>query len=557
MKVLNSYATEMNQSDNQMETENGNLEEDSKLGKAVVYKPLSSGLTGYQLKKSVDGYEMQMQDGSKLVFDTEGRLRETCQRNGQTIHVSHTDNEIVITEPISGHYIKGIYDDKHRIVRLEDNACNQVLCEYDSQGNMKAVTSKTGTTNYYTYDINHRILVGKDTNNKVFMSNTYDEKGRVLTQDDGDASTALVRINYYDNDEKQTTTITVTDREGNVSQYVNKYSGYNLSVTDKIGGITYREYDDNNRLIKYTLPNGEITTYAYDEVGNIIKKSVSSGIETEYVYDDANNLIRQWSNDGIDVNYSYDQNHLMTSMQSQNGLKATYTYNENGQVLTESIEGHGKQQYTYKKGLLESVTDYNGNTITVNYDEIGNMIGQKDGKGVVTEYELDANGRVLEEKVHMADGSIATTKYTYDPYGNKSSETDALGNKTSYLYDERDNMVKETRADGSSIVYAYNLEGQIVKVTYPSNVTVESNYDAAGNLTTIINTLKGKTTQQYNDSSQLLNTTLPNGGQVSYSYYDNGLLHTQTDANGNMTEYTYDVAGRICMITQGKLKNTY
>ena len=58
-------------------------------------------------------------------------------------------------------------------------------------------------------------------------------------------------------------------------------------------------------------------------------------------------------------------------------------------------------------------------------------------------------------------------------------------------------------------------------------------------------------------SSQLLNTTLPNGGQVTYTYYDNGLLHTQTDANGNVTEYTYDSAGRISMVTQGRLKNTY
>ncbi|MBQ7066072.1 MAG: RHS repeat protein [Lachnospiraceae bacterium] len=74
----------------------------------------------------------------------------------------------------------------------QDNVGNQVSFTYDAEGNLISVTSKGGTTNYYAYDAEHRLIEGKDTAGEVFVQNTYDKKGRVLTQDDGNAHTKIV-----------------------------------------------------------------------------------------------------------------------------------------------------------------------------------------------------------------------------------------------------------------------------------------------------------------------------------------------------------------------------
>ena len=217
----------------------------------------------------------------------------------------------------------------------------------------------------------------------------------------------------------------------------------------------------------------------------------------------------------------------------------------------------GTLEYTYEKGMLCCLKDYTGNYHYFTYDANGNVVQYIDGAGVVTNYVVDASGRVTEKSVELEDGKSATTKRAYDGYGNLVSETDANGNTTQYVYNENDQLEKEIRPDKSTYTYSYDANGNITKIVCPDGVTTaEAVYDAAGNALSLTDTLKSVQSASYSVGGQLLNLTQPNGGEIQYTYYENGLLESQTDANGNKTTLFYDEAGRINGVTDESGANT-
>ena len=193
-----------------------------------TFKPVSEVLDGYQLIRTEEGYELRFPDGSKFMYDMDGNLAQQTNHIGQSIQIDKNPQRIRITEPVSGHYMEGSYDEEGRIIRLTDNGGNHATIQYDAKGNVYKITGKRGITNTYLYDAGHRLLVGMDHEDKVFVRNTYDEKGRVLTQDDGDESTKLVELTYQDEEETGNTTLLLNDRLGREYRYVSNSSGQNL-----------------------------------------------------------------------------------------------------------------------------------------------------------------------------------------------------------------------------------------------------------------------------------------------------------------------------------------
>ncbi len=521
-----------------------------------TYLPTSEGMKGCRVLKTEEGYCMYAAGGECFRYDTEGNLASVENQKGQKITFTRSGSCMVIADEGTDKSITAYYDENGNITTLRDNGGNQAVFTYDGNNNLTAVKSKGGTTTAYQYDENHRILSGKDTDGNLFVENTYDEKGRVLTQDDGDQTTELMEISYEDDEESGRTTISVKNTNGGRETVVANMFGEGLTYTDSLGAVTQWEYDAEGRVTAFREGDGNSGRIAYDENGNIISQTESGGKTTAYTYDENNRLLSQNCNDGTSLTYTYGENNQPVSITSGNGATVRYEYNENGQVTKETVEGLGETAYEYSGGLITQITDSNGNVSKCLYDSIGNVVQCINGKGIVTDYEIATNGKVLKETVTLADGSKAVTSYAYDAYGNQTGKTDANGNTTAYTYDRNDRLVKETRADGSAIIYERDVDGNITKITYPDGMTtIEAAYDTAGNLLTLKDALKSTMVQNFNSGSQLMGTALANGGQITYSYYDNGLLKSETDAMGNTTAYTYDGAGRVTGITD-KMGNT-
>ncbi|MBD5466221.1 MAG: PKD domain-containing protein, partial [Lachnospiraceae bacterium] len=527
-----------------------------KVDKPCSYVPISENMKGYSVEKTDGVYIFRTPDMTEYHYDEKGQLIKRVNEKGQVLNISHPEGQLVISEPYTEKSITAVMNQDGNIVSLRDNGGNQVTFAYDANNNLSSVTSKGGTSNYYSYDEGHRIVEGRDTDHTLFVQNTYDEKGRVLTQDDGEAATKPVTLHYEDNEENGNTVITMNDMNGAVKTITADSLGKGLRYQDGIGGIFTYAYNEKGDMVSYRNADGTGEDYAYDENGNITKLVETSGRTTTYTYNECNQLLSQTCNDGTSLTYAYGGNNQTASITSGNGAVVRYEYNEQGQVTKEVVEGLGETSYQYSGGMLTQIIDSNGNVSKYLYDSIGNVVQYINGKGTVTDYEIAPNGKVLKETVTLADGSKAVTSYAYDAYGNQTKKTDANGNSTTYQYDKNDRLIKEIRADGSTITYDRDVDGNITKITYPDGMTtIEAAYDTAGNLLTLKDALKSTMVQSFNSGSQLTGTAFANGGTITYRYYDNGLLKSETDAMGNTITYTYDSAGRVTGITD-KMGNT-
>lgn len=508
-----------------------------------------SALTDYKgkIQRSQDGYKLLCTDGSSYYYDVKGRLIRYINETGQEISLFHNGNQMYICDVATGkelicEYTNGL------LTTVTDPAGNHIKFTYDMMGNLLTETGKKGTVNHYTYDRLHRILTGTDTNGVLFVENTYDEVGRVLTQDDGDESTPLLTLRYED-DEIGRTKITYKKTDGGTEVILANSNGDAISYQDSIGGVTAYEYDSDGRLISYREADGTGTDYSRDEKGNIIRETATSGKTGVYSYNEQGKVLSYADNCGTEEKWTYDAYGRIVT-QIINGMQTYYTYDADGLLLTETVVGKGTKTYTRQDGNITDIAYPDGSHDTFSYDVLGNVIQYKNRNGVQTDYEIDRAGNVTKETLHLSDDQCLEKSYVYDAYGKLTAETDAMGNTTTYVYDRHDNLIRCTLANGSEISYQYDVNGNVICVTYPDGRTEEESvYDTAGNLRQVKNTLGFIGRTEYSSGSQILKQIQADGGEITYTYAENGLLTEKTDAEGNKTTYTYDNAGRVIKIT--------
>ncbi len=508
-----------------------------------------SALTEYKgkIQRNQDGYELLCTDGSSYYYDVKGRLIRYINETGQEISLFHNGNQMYICDVATGkklicEYTNGL------LTTVTDPAGNHIKFTYDMMGNLLTETGKKGTVNHYTYDRLHRILTGTDTNGVLFVENTYDEVGRVLTQDDGDESTPLLTLNYEDDEETGRTKITYKKTDGGTEVILANSNGDAISYQDSIGGVTAYEYDSDGRLISYREADGTGTDYSRDEKGNIIRETATSGKTGVYSYNEQGKVLSYTDNCGTEEKWTYDAyGRIMT--QIINGMQTNYTYDADGLLLTETVVGKGTKTYTRQDGNITDIAYPDESHDTFSYDVLGNVIQYKNRNGVLTDYEIDRAGNVTKETLHLSDDQCLEKSYVYDAYGKLTAETDAMGNTTTYVYDRHDNLIRCILANGSEISYQYDVNGNVICVTYPDGRTEEESvYDTAGNLKQVKNLLGFISRTEYGSGSQILKQIQADGGEIEYAYAENGLLTQKTDAEGNITSYTYDNAGRIIKI---------
>ncbi|MDE5863792.1 MAG: hypothetical protein K2H34_05545, partial [Lachnospiraceae bacterium] len=513
-----------------------------------IYDQAGTDNGKYRITKNKDGYILSSGQ-EKYTFDRNGMLTGYVDESGHAVIVTKSEKTLTVTDKATGKSITAAYNEEGRIIGITDAAGQKTTLSYEGDC-MTVLTGKTGKKLVYEYDGQGHILKGKEGDKTVYVENTYDEKGRVLTQISNGKKEEITRFAYSEN-EDGTLSITMTNADKTTEKAVSDEYGQGISYENAIGGVTAYHYNQHHAMTAYKKPDGTGADYSYDSRGNITKIVETTGRTTNYAYDDDNRIIHVVCNDGTDIRYTYNAGGQVESVVGSNGLKASYTYDGNGQILTET-SALGTITYTYKDGMLSTLTDYSGNTHSFAYDANGNVVQYIDGSGVVTDYKVDVSGRVTEESVVMKDGKKATVSYTYDDYGKLLSKTDAKGNTTSYTYDEEDRLIEEKRPDGKAFTYTYDSNGNITKITCPDGTTTaEAVYDAAGNALSLTDTLKGIRTASYSAGSQLLSMVQSNGGEIKYTYYGNGLLKSQTDAKGNTTTMVYDAAGRISRVTDG------
>ncbi len=405
----------------------------------------------------------------------------------------------------------------------------------------------TGPTEYYSYDLNGR-LVGKRDANGNQSSAQIDAAGRTVAEWHPGAaagSSTAVRKSY--------------DIFGNL-----------ITVTDEIGRVTTSTYDLNNRLVRVDRPmnadgSHAFDTYEYDVVGQRIAHANALSFRERTYYDSMGRVTRYISAEGATVNYGYTYDNSIGSAGGVNtgGWVATTTdANGRTQTLKNDVFGRmmwkqdfGGHQFTYGynwSGLIATQTGTSGQNISYTYYDNGYLRKVID-LGVSTEstFEYDNNGNRIFEGFKSTAGNVAMvfqwSRVSYDAY-NRVKTIDDARYLINYEYDANGNRrrVKSTYknvVDGSQEVqdywYAYDgmnrftvtmgqmVNGQIVRGASGDGVTIE--YDDAG---------------QRKAATYAANATDP-GHREDYAYDGAGNLTTMVLDGVLRSRRTSDLAGRV------------
>ncbi|CDR34447.1 RHS repeat-associated core domain-containing protein [Criblamydia sequanensis] len=247
---------------------------------------------------------------------------------------------------------------------------------------------------------------------------------------------------------------------------------------------TYREFDQENRLVKETLGNGLSTKYSYDYLGRITSLNLpdNSSVDYEYNAGQLSKITRCNSNHRQRYQYHVDK------------------YDLSGRLIKES-QPHLTLSYKYDKmGRLESTRSDNWSE-ELTYDRAGNIIQKEtqiENSTYQENFSYDELYQLTEEK-----GSFTNT-YKYDAFNNRLQKNDEL-----YEINELNQI--ESKGDNSS--YKYDLDGNLI-YQMKGNDTFTYAYDALGRLTSYKN----------------------NQIEASYSYdpFNRRLSKTVKDSNGNI-----------------------
>jgi RHS repeat-associated protein len=221
---------------------------------------------------------------------------------------------------------------------------------------------------------------------------------------------------------------------------------------------------------------------------------------------------------------------------------------------------------------VRSVTDPNGNTLTVNADGITHS----SGKSIA--FTRDAQGHITQ----ITDPSGNSLKYTYDAAGDLVSFTDRESNHTTFTYnsahklltindprgvqplrneyDDAGRLVRETDASGKTVSFSHDLDAMREVITDRLSNTTVHEYNARGDMVRTIDALGGVTKRTFDSSGNLLSQTDPQGMTSTFTYdaQDNRL--TETDPLGNTHRYTYNSRNQVLTHTDplGRVTtNTY
>ncbi len=203
-------------------------------------------------------------------------------------------------------------------------------------------------------------------------------------------------------------------------------------------------------------------------------------------------------------------------------------------------------------GVLQSITDRNGNSLTFAYNALGRLTTLTDASGRVFSFIVGGTGNIAS----IADPAGRVISFEYDQDGDLAAVTDARGNAESYEYDSEHRMLTVIDRRGNTIIqnaydefsrvgsqtYAREAGAQVTNFEYVTQTlsTPWGDVEAYTGTTNIIDALGGVTVHEYDGQGRLVRQTDPLGNIFQFAYDGSNNRTQQTNPNDNTTEYAFD-----------------
>jgi RHS repeat-associated protein len=387
-----------------------------------------------------------------------------------------------------------------RILSVTDARSRKTAYEYDSYGNITAVTRLAGTGSAQTFKYYYEPLTNE------------------LTKE--------------------------TDPLGHSTTYEYNSQGDLTARTDALGHTTHFEYNSEGLPTVITNPLGKKTTITY-QAGAPATATDPLGRTTSQYVDALGRVTSTITPEKQQTLYGYDADNELTGITSPSGAQTTMEYDADGDLTGLTDPRKDKTTATYgTMDRLESETDPLGKTMHWVYNTAGFPIEIKDRRELLTTLEYDALGRLTTASFGVSGKTDQSTiKYGYDD-GNRLTGVEDSANGTYKLaYDEL-NRPTEFSGPNGTVNYEYDAANRRTKMTASGQEPTKYTYDEANRLTELT---RGSQTVglAYNAANRLTSIKLPDAIEELYGYDEAGEPTSIEYKKGSETlgelDYAYDL----------------
>ena len=392
-------------------------------------------------------------------YDSMGNLTDCTVYDGKEIILSvHYEYDTAgrITKMYEG--LTAVYDEN-----MSEDMYNLTTYTYDCWGNPYTVTYADGsvdTTIYNAYGQLIHSYMRDETRHHKYL---YDIFGRMTDDIFHGASSYAYQESYR----------YIYDRNDNITA-ISEY------MVNDVYEFIYDDEGNPTDAVFYDWKRADLYEYTYDGLGRLTKEK--SWIDTDdisektFTYDEFGNQLTAKITLNEEEIYNkastYDEFLLLENV-SQGGKTTSYTYDDNGNLETEAtadiVTTYGYNDANMVLTMATTKGNANVTTFVYNYYTDGNQRTKVDTiNNVTTSYTYDGAGQLKSE---VKTGSVNQTDlYWYDASGNRTLKNeyrpDAEGDLTSKFirstYNEMNQLVESTDSKGNSTTtYTYDAYGNL------------------------------------------------------------------------------------------------
>lgn len=529
-------------------------------------------------------YILTYKDGRTDYFDG-GYITKREDRYGNKIEYFYDNHMLSKIIDSAG---RNITFERPSAAELDVKVDGELVCVYktdkcyDNRRKLSEKQVNDRIKNYYYEE--HDVLVSMpttgdyQTNTMLSLSKIYNQNTWNITSYTYDIGRDEIQPNYSSTGIREYPRITSRVDYQGLNEMLYSYEGHITSgrnnrfkVIEEVAetGVKTEYISDENKLLieKNTIvPDGSVTietdyTYNNKELLESYIQKISDGesersISESYVYDDKDNIISHTDILGNTRTYQYDENTNVLTQASEpvyyNGQNTTrYTINtidNDGNIISSQIcAGDNKE-------VIQ--------TINCTYDQYGNVTSRQVlPQYMATEYFTYTDNHANIDEYRKDNLRVA--KYTYDNFGRKISETDAIGNTIQYKYSKNGNLVETINPDGTykQSLYADDMAPYGIDVYLNENGPIyREEHNELGWKTDILDIREKESDlvfdnhyrhEDYASDVDKFIAVLNNTGWRTKQHinYDNiGRVISVQDENGT-TNYGYDYFNRVTKIT--------